>query len=196
MKRLLVLCAAGSVLLASAAFVLADIARPKSSPATQKENRIVFHTGLTVVTDGNLSEARLQISEESLRNLRQALGSTTPANPSLLQRVSQSPTSTIMAGLFMFLSVSFAGVWLARSGVRRSHKMVAAFLLAASLFGAATILTRANAGPPGYYRWRNLAENLGKGQPTSGGLDIEIVPGTDTMKLIVPLRKAKGPGEE
>jgi len=192
-KRLFLSCIAGFIFLASAVFIFADIARPK--PATTTEGRVVFHTGLTIVPDANGSEARLQISEESLRNLRQALDRSAVANPGPLQRFAHSSAATIMAGVFMFLSVSFAGVWLARSGARRSHKAAAVILLLATVIGGATVLTHANAGPPGYYRWRSLPENLGKGNPTSGGLDIEIVPGTDTMKLIVPLRKSNS-GDE
>jgi len=120
-----------------------------------------------------------------------------PANQSMIQRVAHSSTRTIMAGVFLFLSVSFAGVWLARSGQRRSHKAIVAVLLCAAVIGAATIITRANAGPPGYYRWAGLPQALTEGRATSGGLDIEIVPEGSGMKLIVPLRKVKKPnGEE
>ncbi len=101
-----------------------------------------------------------------------------------------------MAGLFMFLAVSFAGVWFAKSSQRRSHKAIAAVLLIASVFGIGTMIVRANAGPPGYIRWQNLPQSLKDGKPTSGGLSIEIVPGDENMKLIIPLRNEKKPGEE
>ena len=74
--------------------------------------------------------------------------------------------------------------------------MIAAAVMFAALLGMATVIVRANAGPPGSYRWRNLTENLNKGQVTTGGLDIEIVPGDDGMKLIMPLKSEKRPGEE
>jgi hypothetical protein len=65
------------------------------------------------------------------------------------------------------------------------------------LLGAATVIVRANAGPPGTYLWRNLPTNLTKGEATRGGLDIEIVPGDDSgIKLIVPLKKTSTSGEE
>ena len=196
MKRMLIYCAASLVALTCIGYVFADIARIKISPLPEKEGKIVLHTGLTIVPDAKVNEARLQISQDDLRNLREALA-TVPADQSMIQRLSHSSARTIMAGLFLFLSVSFAGVWLARSGHRRTHKAIAAVLLGAAVIGAATIVARANAGPPGYYRWKGLPQALTDGRPTQGGLDIEIVSEGNGMKLIVPLRNTKKPnGEE
>jgi hypothetical protein len=103
----------------------------------------------------------------------------------------------VMAGMFMFLAISFAGVWLARSSQRRSQRAIAAVVLVVGMLGTATVIVRANAGPPGYYYWQKLPQNLTKGQTTDGGLDIEIVPGDDSaVKLIVPMKKTSAPGEE
>jgi hypothetical protein len=91
----------------------------------------------------------------------------------------------------MFLSLSFAGVWLARSLQTRGQKAVATLLLGAAVLGGAAIIASANAGPPGLYFWRKLPQNLSKGAATNGGLDIEIVPDSSAgggLKLIVPLR--------
>ena len=88
----------------------------------------------------------------------------------------------------MFLAVSFAGVWLARSGQRRNQKAVAGVLLIAAFLGAATVIVRANAGPPGYVRWQNLPQSLKDGKPTYGGVVVEVVPGDGNIKLIIPLR--------
>ena len=108
-----------------------------------------------------------------------------------------SSTRTMVAGMFMFLAVSFAGIWLARSSQRRTQKAIAAVLLVAGTLGAATVIVRANAGPPGSYYWKKLPENLNKGESTRGGLDIEIVPGDDDgIKLIVPIKKTSTTGEE
>jgi hypothetical protein len=190
MKRMLSFCAVAMVL-ASATLIYGDIARPKSSPV---DGKTVFHTGLTVVPDANRYEARLQISQETLNYLRAAVNNSA-LNESPLQRIAHSSTRTIIAGLFLFLSVSFAGVWLVRSGHSMSQKAVAAIVLAVAVFGAAAIITHANAGPPGYLRWANLPQALTEGRATSGGLDIEIVPDGNGMKLIVPLRNPKKPGE-
>ena len=197
MKRMFIYGAATLVMLAAAAYIYADIARPKASPSPVQEGKFVFHTGLTIVPAENVYEAKLQISQESLKHLQGALASAEVSSPSLGQRIAQSSTRTIIAGLFLFLSVSFAGVWLARSASRRSHKAIAAVLLAVAVLGAAAIITHANAGPPGYLRWAGLPKALTEGRPTSGGVDIVIVPEGSGITLVIPVRKTKGPnGEE
>lgn len=180
----------------------ADIARPKPSPP--KEGRVVLHTGLTIEPDAKASEARLQIRQSDLKELRAALDAL-PANAGFAASVARSSTRTIVAGFLLFVSISLAGVWLARSkrgGVRmgRGQKTAVVILLAAATLGATAIMTRANAGPPGYYRWRNLPQALLDGKSTTGGLDIEIVPddpnSSTPMRLIIPLKKQTGQGEE
>ena len=192
MKRTLILSAAICALLTAAVFAFGDIARPKPTPV---ESKTIFYTGLTVVPDSKSYEARLQISQETLKRI-QAAAANGGGPPSVVQGLMHSSTRTIMAGLFMFLAVSFAGVWLARSGQRRNHKAITAVLLIAVVFGIATVIVRANAGPPGYVRWQNLPQALKDGKATSGGLNIEIVPGDENMKLIIPLRNTPKPGEE
>jgi len=192
MKRPLILSAAMCALLGSAIFAFADIARPKPSPAEPKS---VFYTGLTVVPDAKASEARLQISQELIKQLHEKVANN-GGTGSVVQQVLHSSTRTMMAGLFMFLAVSFAGVWFARSGQRRNHKAVAAVILIAIIFGVATVIVRANAGPPGYVRWQNLPQALKDGKETEGGVSIEIVNGDEDLKLIIPLKKTNSPGEE
>jgi hypothetical protein len=197
MKRTVVLCATVLLLIGSAVYVFGDIARPKTTPTpAPAERKVVLHTGLQIVPDAKSYEARLQISQKTLDLIRES-GGTTSANQTMIQRLMQSSTRTIMAGMFMFLAVSFAGVWLARSSQRRGQKAIAAVVLAIGVLGAATVIVRANAGPPGIYYWRNLPKNLTKGEATRGGLDIEIVPGDDSgIKLIVPMKKTNEYGEE
>jgi hypothetical protein len=192
MKRTIVLCAAALLLAASGIYAFGDIARPKPSPAQGKS---VFYTSLTVVSDAKASEARLQISQELIKQLQEKAASN-GGTGSLTQQVLHSSSRTIMAGLFMFLAVSFAGVWFARLSQRRNHKAVAAMLVLAIVFGVATVIVRANAGPPGYIRWQNLPQALKDGKETEGGVSIEIVPGNEDLKLIIPLRKTNRPGEE
>jgi hypothetical protein len=185
--RLGVLC----LLLAPAA-AFGDIARPRPNPSPSPElPKIVLHTRLVIEPDNKAWEARLQISQSSLQELRAALGNA-PGNESAVQSVTHSSTRTIVAGVFMFLSLSFAGVWLARSVQSRGQKAVAALLFGTAVIGAATMIAQANAGPPGSYYWKKLPQNLSKGAPTSGGVDIEIVPdgdiGSSGMKLILPIK--------
>ena len=197
MKRTLIITATSLVILATASLIYADIARPKPVPSPVQEGRIVFHTGLTVVPQSEGAyEARLQISQQTLKELQDAMAGIQPGTPSMGQRIAQSSTRTIIAGLFLCLSVSFAGVWIARSASRRSHKAVGVALLVIVLVGAATVITRANAGPPGYVRWAGLSKALNEGKATSGGLDIQIVPEGSGITLVIPQRKKSSNGEE
>ena len=191
MKRTLMLSVAICALMSSAILAFGDIARPKPSPA---EPKVIFYSGLTVVSDAKAYEARLQISEDTLKRLQEAANNRAGAS-SMTDRLMHSSTRTMMAGVFMFLAVSFGGVWLARSKQGRNHKALAAVLLAAAVLGVGTVIVRANAGPPGYIRWQNLPQSLKDGQATTGGVQIELVPGDENMKLIIPLRKSTRPGE-
>lgn len=189
MKTTLCVCALVLITLTSTGQVSADIARLKPSPSPQ-EPRTIFHTRLVIVPDSKAWEARLQISQSDLEELRAALGNT-PANESITRRIAHSSTRTVIAGLFMFLSLSFAGVWLARSVQSRGQRMITALLVGTAVIGAAAIITQANAGPPGSYYWKKLPQNLSKGAPTNGGVDIVVVPdGSEGsgMKLIIPTR--------
>ena len=191
MKRTLLSIAAVGALLASGIYAFGDIARPKPSPA---EGKVIFYSGLSVVSDSKSYEARLQISQATLKRLQDA-AAREGGSSSLSQSIMHSSTRTMMAGVFMFLAISFAGVWLARSNQKRNTKAVAAVLAIAFMFGLATVIVRANAGPPGYIRWQNLPQSLKDGKETTGGVQIELVPGDENMKLIIPLRKSNRPDE-
>ena len=187
MKRTLISTAAILALLASAVFAFADLARPKPSPTTAEAKRIL-NSSVEIVPDPNTYDARLQISQDDFKRMLDGARES-GASTSLSTQLMHSSPRTMMAGVFMFLAVSFAGVWLARSGQRRNQKTVVAVLLFAGVLGAATVMVRANAGPPGYVRWQNLAQSLKDGKPTGGDVSVEIVPGDGNIKLIIPVRK-------
>ena len=189
MKRTLIATAAVVALLASALYAFGDIARPKPTP------KALLYSGLTITSDPKAFEARLVISEDTLKNLQEA-GARNGGEAALSQQIMHSSSRTIMAGVFMFLAISFAGIWFARSGQSRNTKAIAAVILVGLSFGVGTIIVRANAGPPGYIRWQNLPQNLKDGKDTAGGVSIEVVPGHDNMQLIIPMRRSSKPGEE
>jgi len=195
MTRLLMACCIVLLTTLSTQSANADIAKPP-----QKPGKVVLHTSLEITTDAKAYEARLQISESDLKNLRAALDGI-PGNTTIAASIAQSPARTIIAGLLMFLSVSIAGILFARSSSSgRTQKAVAAVILVFAVIGAAAIITRCNAGPPGSYRWRNLPQALAEGKPTLGSVDVEIVPDDamngKPMRLIIPLKKQNGAGEE
>jgi hypothetical protein len=125
MKRILITTGVVLVLMATAVFAFGDLARPKPSPTP--EARSILYSGLTIVTDSKAYEARLQISENTLKLISEG-AARQGGSASLIQNITHSSSRTMMAGLFMFLAVSFAGVWFARSNQRRNHKTIAAII--------------------------------------------------------------------
>jgi hypothetical protein len=163
-NRMLSVCALVLVL-ATAMPINADIARP-STPEKPKVS---------------LNELRAALGELP------GNGSAAQTGGSISQRLTGSSTRTLMAGLLMFLSLSFGGIWLARSVQTRGQKTVAAFLLCTAMIGAVAIITQANAGPPPSWQWRKLSNNLTQGRPTYASVNIEIVKEGNGIKLIVPV---------
>ena len=201
MKNIILVLAISLLVLASVVYAFADIAKPpRTSPSPEQEPKFLVNSGLTIVPDAKANQARLQIPEGEAKELQKALASlqsgSASTGSSMIQRVAHSSPRTIMAGIFLFLSVSFAGVWLARSGQRRSHKVAASLVIGAAVIAAATVIVRANAGPPPAYLWRNLPQALLEGKSTSGSVNIEIVPDGYGMKLIIPIRTRKNSDEE
>jgi hypothetical protein len=200
MKLILITICFATLTLTTISFANADIRAPKPTPTTQ--GKLVLHTGLEIVPDTKTYEARLQIPQSQLQDLRAALDGI-DNNRTFAASISRSSPRTIISGVLLFLSISFAGVWLARSARRsvppnRFKKAIVIGLMVVGTLGVATIITRGNAGPPGYYRWRNLPKSLSEGKSTVGGLDVEIVSDEQVrnMRLIIPLRKEGGTGEE
>lgn len=202
MKSLLAACC---FVLLTALSAQADLAPSKptddkiSRPAPDKGTKYLSHMSLEIATDPKAYEAKLQISESDLKNLQAALVGA-PGNPAVIGGIAFSAPRTMIAGLLMFMAVSAAGILFARSSsFGRTQKALAALFVVAVVLGAAAIITRGNAGPPGSYRWRNLPQALSEGKPTIGSVDIELV--TDEkmsgrLKLILPLKKQNSPGEE
>ena len=186
MKSLLIFC----VLLTAVSTANADIAKPKPPDKPAKQ---VLHTVLEIVPDAKIYEAKLQISQSDFNNLRAALDGGAGSAP-VVGGIAFSGPRTIIAGLLMFMAISVAGVFLGRSSsFGRAQKTVGAVVLVAIVLGAAAIITRGNAGPPGSWRWRNLPQALAEGKSTVGGVDVEIVPDDQmngrTMRLLIPLKK-------
>jgi hypothetical protein len=185
MKRILLSTAAILALSVSAIYAFGDEARPDPTPKAIS----VAASRLTIVADNKPWDATLQISEGALKRIQEGAAHR-GESPSLTQSITHSSTRTIMAGLFMFLAISFAGVWLARSEQRHNARAIAAVLVVASIFAFATVMVRANAGPTGYIFWHELPQSLKDGKETSGALNIQIVPGDDAeMKLLIPLSR-------
>ena len=189
--KLLVLCC---IVCCSTGLALAnmDLRAPTPVPEIIKPGKVVLHTSLEVVPDARSSDARLQITQATLNELRADIGGS--SNAPIAAVVGQSRTRTIVAGLLMFFAVSVAGVLIARKArsFGRTEKAAVALLFFGSVLAATAMVTRGNAGPPGWYRWKNLPQALMQGRPTAGGVDIEIVPDSEMkgvrFRLIIPVK--------
>src|SRR5688500_13573155 len=117
MKISTTLTSVALLLICTAALVKADIARPEPKPTEPRPSKHLLTTGLEIAPDSKTYNARLQISEATLKQLQEAMneGATTG---SFGQGITRSSTNTIIAGLFLCLSISFGGVWLARSSAK------------------------------------------------------------------------------
>jgi len=204
MKLLLSICCVLCLAMAFGGFALANVKMSFPAPTPSiKPGKVVLHSSLEVIPDPAAYEARLQISQTTLNELRAANGGG-GGNAAFAVTSGRSGTRTIIAGFLMFLALSIAGVLLARSvragSLGRTQKAIAAVLLIGVVLGAAALITRGNAGPPGSFRWRNLPQALKDGQSTAGGVDIEIVPddqmSNTKFRLLVPLKKNSNQGEE
>lgn len=198
MKTLLSL----ACLLALSAFAVvsvnADIAKPKPS---EQESKVLLGRRLEIVPDQRIWQARLQISQSDFKELRAALNGETGSTSTFAANIALSSTRTIIAGVLLFLSVSFAGVWFARrSSATRARKAIAAGVVVVTVLGVAAIITRGNAGPPpGYLSWKDLGKNFQQGKSTSGQMLIEVVPDNPdnpNIRLILPTKPKDGPAEE
>lgn len=180
--------------------VSADIAKPKPP---EQQSKIVLRSKLEIVPDEKVWSARLQLTQSQLQELRAALDGA-DRNTNVAASIAQSPTRTLIAGVLLFLSVSFAGVWLARasrSSLGGRSKAVAAVILVVAVLGAAAIITRGNAGPPpGYLSWMKLSKNFSQGKATSGDFMIEVVPDQPntppSVKLVIPYNSKQSGDDE
>jgi hypothetical protein len=125
---------------------LADIAKP----TTPKPKAI--DTFLSIRLQSDAKEARLIIPKSQLMELRAQLDQLGGPNDTAAAFTASGMGSrlpTIVAGLFLTLSIVFAGLWFARSGRLApgtgSSMILLAVIMAA---GSAATLVYGNAGPP------------------------------------------------
>lgn len=183
----------------STQIVSADVPKPKTP---EQQSKILLRSKLEIVPDEQVWSARLRLTQSQLQELRAALDGA-DKNTTVAASIAQSPTRTLIAGVLLFLSVSFAGVWLARASrmpMGRKNKIVAAAILVVAVLGAAAIITRGNAGPPpGYLSWMKLSKNFSQGKATTGDFMIEVVPDQPntppSVKLVIPYNKQNGNNE-
>ncbi|MDQ1523575.1 MAG: hypothetical protein QOE47_1499 [Pyrinomonadaceae bacterium] len=185
------LCCLALALFAFAPATLADISAPEPmpTPTPQKVRRAVSLPAARMLIESrtDATEARLQIPQNVLRQLRAELeredASVASSATDWLR-----PTQTIVAGVFLSLSLAFAGVFVARTRSRgaRQAAAVALFVFAAS--GALAFKTLANARPPEprLLDAGSLRRATTPDAELNGVIRVEVVDDPNVFKLIVP----------
>ncbi|HZG53571.1 MAG TPA: hypothetical protein VEZ40_15685 [Pyrinomonadaceae bacterium] len=190
------LCCLTFALCAFASPAFADVAPPPNptpAPTPQKVRRAASLPAARMLIESrrDATEARLQIPRNMLGQLRAELereemsGATTAAD-------SLRPAQTIIAGVFLSLSLAFAGIFLARTRSRAAKQAATAALVVLAATGALAIKTLANVRPP---EPRTLdAGSLKLATTPDAGLNgvvrVEVVEEHNVFKLIVPAAKA------
>src|SRR5438067_2168343 len=189
MKPLHLCAAAVLLLLVAVSPALADVAPPDNKKA-QKPDAIrtdLPFSHMTILPVEGLREARLQVPRALLSKLPAApagvAGSLDGARPDAFKTV-----STVVAGLFLSLSVVLAGLVLVRSRRRVAGRAVAAVLVCVVTAAAAAVAAYANAAPPVGWRAQDPGDLLKiapDGRAREGHVRVEVVEeGYDIIRLV------------
>jgi hypothetical protein len=185
------LCCLALALFAFAAPAFADIALPEPSPAQtpQKARRPtpLPAARMLIESRNDATEARLQIPRNMLRQLRAEMDRDSGAGAAATN-ASLRPAQTIIAGIFLSLSLAFAGVLIARTRSRNAKQAAAIALAVLAATGALAIKTLANARPPEprILDAGSLKRATTPDDELDGVIRIEVVDEQNVFKLIVP----------
>jgi len=198
MKPLHLCAAAVLLLLVAVSPAPADVALPDHKKV-EKPDAIrtdLPFSHMTIEPVAGLREARLQVPRSLLGKLAPAgvAGSVDGARPFAFATV-----STVVAGLFISLSVVLAGLVLVRSRRRVAGRAVAAVLVCVVASAAAAVAAYANAAPPVGWRAQDpgtLLKLAPDGRAREGHVRVEVVEDGYDIKLLVPAKEWKGDEEE
>ena len=203
MKLRICRCCLALALLACAPPVFADIAGPEPAPTRKPEKvrrtaTMLPSARMSIESHAGASEARLQIPRNVLRQLRAEMDRDAASDTAAAAGAatdSPRPTQTIIAGVFLSLSLAFAGVFVARTRSRAAKQAAAVALVALAATGALAFKTFANARPP---EPRTLDAGSLKRATTpdeklNGFIRVEIVE-DGAVRLIVPTAAATAAG--
>jgi hypothetical protein len=135
----------------------------------------------------DVTEARLQISQSVLRELRAEIEGDA-ASPASASTSAPLQTQTIIAGVFLSLSLAFAGIFVARSRSRATKQVTVGVLVVFAVAGAFAFKSLANARPPEprIVDAGTLPRATTPDEELNGVVRMEIVPDGRVIKLIVP----------
>jgi hypothetical protein len=169
--------------------VFADIAAPEPKPTRtpQTSKRVLPPARMVIESRKDATEARLQIPQSVLRELRAEIDGDA-ASDTAASTASLRQTQTIIAGVFLSLSLTFAGVFIARSRSRMTKQIATGALVVFAVAGALTFKALANARPPEprFVNAGSLPRATTPDEELNGVVRMEIVPDGREIKLIVP----------
>lgn len=162
--------------------------RPQPTGTTQTPRGVLPPARMSIESRKDAAEARLQISQSVLRQLRAEFERDAASDAS----ASTSRTQTIIAGVFLSLSLAFAGVFVVRSRSRATKQIAAGALVVVAFAGALAFKAFANIRPMD--RRPADAGSLTRAttpeEELNGVVRMEIVPDGHVIKLIVPAAQA------
>lgn len=167
----------------------ADIpAPPEPKPTPRAAKRVLPPARMLIESRTDAAEARLQISQSVLRELRAELERDAAADAAAASANSSQQTQTIIAGVFLSLSLAFAGVFIARSRSRTTKQVAVGVLVLFVVAGALTVKALANARPlePRIVDAGTLPRATTPDAELNGVVRMEIVPDGRVIKLIIP----------
>ena len=170
----------------------ADIAAPEPKPTAtpRASKRALPPARMLIESRKDATEARLQISQSVLRELRAEIEGDA-ASDAAASTSSPRGTQTIIAGIFLSLSLAFAGVFVARTRSRTTKQIATGALVVFAVAGAFAFKALANARPPEtrFVNAGTLPRATTPDEELNGVVRVEIVPDGRVIKLIVPAAK-------
>ncbi|HYP00789.1 MAG TPA: hypothetical protein VER76_11410 [Pyrinomonadaceae bacterium] len=167
----------------------ADIPAPEHRQARtpQTSKRPLAPARMLIESRKDAAEARLQISQSVLRELRAQIEGDA-ASDAAVSTSSPGQTQTIIAGVFLSLSLVFAGVFVARARSRTAKQVATGALVVLAVAGTLAFKAFANARPPEprIVDAGSLPRATTPEEELNGVVRVEIVPEGRVIKLIVP----------
>jgi hypothetical protein len=180
-----------ALLLIASISSLADIANPNSN-RRRAPVRPDAPTSMRIQPDEKAKGAKLLIPRGVLNGLRASLDEGDPQSSGSAGVAGITGGQTIMVGIFLSLSLAFAGIWLMKSRAQSDRLTRAAVVIAILGLGTATTsVVLGNAGPPPVARSltsKILTPEL-EWWGAYGQVTVEIVQDGDQITLVLPRQK-------
>jgi hypothetical protein len=167
----------------------ADIPSPNSNKVRRqpRPNPVTMR----IQPSESASDAKLVIPRDILQQLRASLDGTDQQDAASVTSNGEHNSRTIIAGIFMSISLAFGGVWLMRRGAT-SGKLVGTTAVIA-LIGASGIATGIALGNAPPYFPRSLTSKILTPQlqwsGANGKVMVEVVADGDQITLVLPREK-------